>query len=120
MASLPASRTVFAPLALGSHVDHQLTRLAAELWLGAESLNYYEDFPYSEMEDELALVDRNGNRWRSSVVELQPVDVKARIDAISCYRSQLSTFFAGRQDLILQITDNIRRAGGERFWRLVD
>jgi LmbE family N-acetylglucosaminyl deacetylase len=51
MRALPVARQVVMPLAVGEHVDHQLTRLAAEQAFVDESrvtLLYYEYCPYAQ------------------------------------------------------------------------
>ena len=44
--NLPPEAQIVAPLSLGNHVDHQLTRLAAEQT--GRALAYYADYPYAE------------------------------------------------------------------------
>lgn len=44
---------VFAPLALGDHIDHRIAREAARLCMPADRLCWYEDLPYAaRMSDE--------------------------------------------------------------------
>ncbi|MCZ7552073.1 MAG: hypothetical protein M5U05_05720 [Anaerolineales bacterium] len=42
--AIPAEAQVVCPLAIGGHVDHRLTRAAAEA--ARQALLYYLDFPY--------------------------------------------------------------------------
>jgi LmbE family N-acetylglucosaminyl deacetylase len=116
LTSLPSSDSVYVPLAVGNHVDHQLTRLAAENWLEPSSLLYYEEFPYSQAESQLAAALGDDGRWRSDVVRLEPANVEARIQAITCYRSQISTFFTDLEDLSAQVNRYVLKVGGERYW----
>ncbi len=48
LAALPLKRygTIYAPLGVGRHVDHQIVRRAAEC--SGRALTYYEDFPYAQ------------------------------------------------------------------------
>lgn len=116
LAQLPESGSVFAPLTAGHHVDHQLTRLAAELWLGRNNLYYYEEFPYVLADGALPAEVKRKDNWRSQVLELSEEALARRIDAIACYRSQLSTFFNSREDLARQVSGYVHQIGGEQIW----
>lgn len=118
LATLPAHGRLFVPLAIGHHVDHQITRTAAERCFGPISLNYYEDYPYVTEPGALEAVippDRAG--WQAEVAPLTETSLRAKIEAIAAYVSQLSTFFDGRSHLEQQIRDDTRSVGGERIWR---
>ncbi len=118
MVSLPAFDSVYAPLAVGNHVDHQLTKLAAELWLDARSIRYYEDFPYSRTVHAVDVALGDVDRWNSTIMRLDPSSVEAKIEAIACYKSQISTFFLDYPDLVQQVNSHIRELDGERQWFL--
>ncbi len=116
LALLPAHNRLVAPLTVGNHVDHQLVRRAAER-LGHERLFFYEEFPYVRQSGALeAVVPSDGAGWRSHVIPLRDVDLAARVEAVSAFGSQLSTFFNGRSDLEQQISRYVQRVGGERIW----
>jgi LmbE family N-acetylglucosaminyl deacetylase len=118
MASLPKSAQVFAPLTIGHHVDHQLTRAAAELCFGSQNLVYYEDYPYAEKAGALeAVFSANQTNWQAEVIALAEAAVQAKIEAIYAFKSQLSTFFDSRQHLEQRIHDFTTAVGGERVWR---
>jgi LmbE family N-acetylglucosaminyl deacetylase len=120
LAGLPAHGRLFLPLAIGHHVDHQITRATAERCFGLTSLNYYEDYPYVTEPGALAAVippDRTG--WQVDVILLTETSLQAKIEAIAAYGSQLSTFFDGRSHLEKQIRDDARAVGGERIWQRV-
>ena len=125
----PATR-LYAPLAVGRHVDHQLVftagaQLAREGW----DVWFYEDLPYALREGALR------DRLATAAVDLTPaaiIDVtatwKAKMDAILAYPSQLPAIFAsvgstGRRheiDALLRAYADRPEHGtlGERFWRL--
>ncbi|MFO7679411.1 MAG: hypothetical protein R6X34_05120, partial [Chloroflexota bacterium] len=64
MAALPTAGRVVAPLGVGRHADHLITRRAAELCFGA-ALWYYEDFPYVREAGALtAVIPLHTNQWR--------------------------------------------------------
>jgi len=113
---LPTSGRVIAPLAVGRHVDHRLTRQAAEVCFGA-ALAYYEDYPY--VETPLALRRALGIRggWESEVLPLSPAALHAKIDAIALYRSQIESVFRGAPIMKRRVARYVARIGGERLWR---
>lgn len=118
MAQLPTAQRIYAPLTIGHHVDHQLTRIAAELCFGPQNIIYYEDYPYAEKTGALALViPGNQTGWQATVIPLSEADVQAKIEAIYAFKSQLSTFFDSRSHLEQRIQDFTTAVGGERIWR---
>jgi LmbE family N-acetylglucosaminyl deacetylase len=118
----PAS-VIYAPLAVGCHVDHQIVRRAVA---GLEGVTYYEDYPYAgkpgAVEGSLGI-----ERWQEEVVPLSSDALEAKIAAIACYSSQFITLgwadaeemaaavraFAGRA-FAQQAGDG---ASVERYWR---
>lgn len=118
MRALPAARQVVAPLTVGNHVDHALTRLAAERAFGVETLHYYEDYPYAQQPGKLDAVMAAAEwRWVAEVVPLDEAALQAKFAAVAAFRSQLSTFFRDRADMEAQIGGFAARVGGERRWR---
>ena len=114
---LPLHDRIFVPLTAGNHVDHQLTRLAAEQWLGPAGLIYYEDYPYSREQGALATVLLPKNSWQPEIITLTNSALQAKIRAAGCYRSQISTFFDSMEDLAGEIAAYSQQVGGERLWR---
>jgi LmbE family N-acetylglucosaminyl deacetylase len=120
---------LYVPLGLGQHVDHQLTRRAAEAVGGISA--YYEDYPY---------VERLGAQWPNpgltvahdrplipELVRLAESDLAAKIDAVGCYASQLSSFWPDAAALAAALrqfaahTGGVAHSGGtpaERVWRV--
>jgi LmbE family N-acetylglucosaminyl deacetylase len=117
LAALPPAGRVIAPLAAGNHVDHQITRLAAEACFGGR-LWYYEDYPYVRRAEMLtAVIPPDDPYWQATTIPLRPEDVAAKIEAIAAYASQLSTFFTDHDELVREIQEYTALAGGERLWR---
>ena len=58
-------------------------------------------------------------RWQASIVELSEEALAARIEAIACYESQLSTFFRDHEDLVDSVSGYVRKVVGERLWRRI-
>ncbi len=108
---------VLAPLAVGNHVDHRITRQVAISTIGEANLSYYEEFPYAIRGSEQLIRMELDVEWKSERIVLSRDALVARIQAMSFYQSQLSTFFEGRKDLNMQVETYIRKIGGERIWR---
>jgi LmbE family N-acetylglucosaminyl deacetylase len=121
---------IYAPLAIGMHVDHQHAYLAGlalatrgwEVW-------FYEDMPYGlrseNQEKRQAQVEADGLR-PGVVVDVGAV-WKRKIDAIMAYPSQLKTIFGEyvgvgttRSEIEAAMASYARSVGGgehvERFW----
>lgn len=116
IAGLPLADQLFAPLAIGHHVDHQLVRQAAEKQVGRSQLCYYEDYPYAAVAEAVTAVIDADLGWQSRSIPLSATAVQAKIDAITAFRSQLSTFFQDQADLDQQIRAYTASVGGERIW----
>jgi len=119
LAELPPSDRIFAPLTAGHHVDHQLTRQAAEQIFG-NRLEFYEDFPYVQTPGSLDFLhadDSPGEIWHSTTLPVGDDALRVKIEAILAYRSQLSTFFEDKADLERQVFGYARQVGGERIWQ---
>lgn len=118
IAALPPHDQLYAPLTVGHHVDHQLTRTAAEQSVDPATLCYYEDYPYAQQPGKLAQVMPAENQdWQATVIPLDESAIQAKIAAITAFVSQFSTFFQDRPDLEAQIRTFTAQVGGERVWR---
>lgn len=122
----------YAPLGVGSHVDHQITQRAALASAGGR-LAFYEDFPYvarpGALEQRLRALDGSFQAETIAIDETLP----AKVAAVSAYASQhaeLAHSQLGQQvtaaDALAAIVASITNyAGavrpdgadyGERFW----
>ena len=115
LAELPDSELLLLPFAIGGHVDHRLTRDAAEAVIAGRELVYWEEFPY------LARWPRPGPRpgagWRLELVELTAEVMEARCRAMAAYGSQVQTMFGNEPKMRRLVERTVRRLGGERYWR---
>lgn len=82
---------VYAPLGIGRHVDHQLTRRAAERL--DVSLRYFEDYPYASWISDADEWGGLARGLRPEWVAVSESGLDAHSRAIAAYRSQLSTFW---------------------------
>ncbi len=121
---LPADVTlIYAPLAVGHHVDHQLVFQAAlKLRSGGFQVQFYEDYPYAEDGQKLILALQ---QWASpplpTVQILSGEELEAKIAAIRLYRSQFGVLFGGESFVATRIKSYALTAGadrgyGERYW----
>ncbi len=117
--SLPKHHRLIAPLSIGNHVDHQLVRKAAERAGGKSHLIYYEDYPYITNTDDKEIALLTGSHWKIETITVAKRAIWAKIEAISCYRSQISTFFSDIQDISYEVTTHTDQEGGEKLWRLI-
>lgn len=101
------------PLGLGNHVDHQLTRRAAEsLRL---PLLYYADFPYIQK----SMNEQNilpGSGWRKTVHSISRSELTAWQKAIGAHQSQLSTFWSGKTEMHKAVASYLEDMGGIPLW----
>lgn len=111
---LPPESSLVCPLTLGGHVDHQLTRRAAErlkipVW-------YYADYPYAqEAESELANLELAG--WERSLYAISPDALKAWEAAVAAHASQISTFWPDLQAMSRALQAYYARSGGIPLWK---
>jgi len=116
--------TVFVPLGIGEHVDHQIMFAVGRALAGrGVRVLAYEDCPYAIHTP--AGVDRRLEEIEGEVGPPMPVAIGAtlerRIAAIFAYRSQVPVIFRFTTDVPGAVSDFARKTGGplgpaERFW----
>jgi LmbE family N-acetylglucosaminyl deacetylase len=117
---LPAHDRLIVPLGVGNHVDHQITRQAAEQ-AGSSRLIYYEDYPYAADPGALdAVTQTDCASWQATMIPLSEAAIMTKIEAIAAFESQLSTFYQDRADMESAVRQYHRSIGGERVWRRVE
>ena len=116
---------VYAPLAVGNHVDHQIVRLAARrLAEAGYRLAFYEDYPYAGEPEAVAQTLRAlGGDWQAELLPLAAADVAAQVQAIGYHRSQMRILFGGAEAMPNRMWRfAVACAGGrglaERVWRV--
>ena len=98
LAPHPDQCTIYAPLAVGCHVDHQVVRQAAMQLLEASyEVLFYEDYPYV-VRDRAGLPAalerfKTSGGWRPRPVVLSRQDLDCKIAAVAAYASQLGVLF---------------------------
>lgn len=111
---------IYAPLAVGRHVDHQVVRRAAE---GLKGVVYYEDYPYAARPGatEEAL---GAGQWQAELVALSQEALEAKIAAIACYSSQFGSLdWADAAEMAAAVRAFAQQIDGgrlaERYWQLI-
>ena len=112
-ALLPADVILICPLALGNHVDHQLTRMAAQ-GLGRKCW-YYADFPYVlRFKEQLDRLQSEG--WETRIFRISQRGLSRWQESISAYRSQISTFWPSEHAMRQAVSDYLQGDGGVSLW----
>jgi LmbE family N-acetylglucosaminyl deacetylase len=112
---LPQARW-YAPLAIGNHVDHQITQaVAAATLAGRADLAWYEDLPYATREGAVAerLLQLPG--LISSTRDISAT-LPTKLAAIADYASQIGELFGDIATMRAQISAYAATVGGERIW----
>jgi len=112
-ASLPEQVELVCPLAIGGHVDHRLTRAAAEK-IG-KRLWYYADAPYV-LKETLSLEELTLQGWKSRQFEISTAGSKAWVEAAAMYQSQISTFWSDQADMQASLQAYLVQSGGVLLW----
>lgn len=104
----PDVALIYAPLAVGTHVDHQIVRDWG-FWLAANGYKVacYEDYPY--MRDRAALLRVTAVDARlptePSIWEMDETTFTRKVAAMKAYRSQISSFWESEE----AIEDEVRQ-----------
>ncbi len=115
---------IYAPLGVGSHVDHLIT-FDAVLQAAPDSVAFYEDVDYAlrpgMLEQRLAQLEPG---WTASILDIDAT-LTQKISAIEAYESQIGELFGGAEPMGRAITAygaDLRPEDGtygERIWRPV-
>jgi LmbE family N-acetylglucosaminyl deacetylase len=107
--------SLYAPLGIGHHVDHQLTHAATRLleqdgW----DVLYYEDYPYAEQPDTIAsrlhelgfepaspAAGDNRAYWGYQEID---ATIERKIEAVACYQSQMTSLFGDETEMRRRVT----------------
>ena len=95
---------LYAPLGVGSHVDHELARrLGQRMGEAGWRVWFYEDYPYLELEAgglQAGQARFGIHTWTSRIVA---IDVLAKIAAVRGYHTQIGRVFGSEEDLISRV-----------------
>ncbi len=118
-----ANARLVIPLTAGKHVDHVITRLAAEQ-LRMDAI-FYEDYPYAEQPERMTHVwgptADAAREWESETIGLSEAALQAKIEAFLQHRSQISTFYRDDDEVWQRMRAYSAEVGdgqpAERYWR---
>lgn len=117
LGALPAGAQLVSPLAIGGHVDHRLTRAAAEKT--GLALRYYADFPYVQWRPQ-SIEDLHQQGWRRISSPVSPAGLHAWQASIAAHRSQISTFWSNLQAMQAEIETYCQQGQGSGLWQAPD
>lgn len=114
---LPEGATLYVPLGVGHHVDHQLTFNSARRWnFPTEQVRCYADYPYVLQFDALDRALAGKSSWERLTAVLSEAALRSKVQAVGEYASQVSTFWQNAEDLDRAIRDYAEQMGGEPLW----
>ncbi len=118
---LPQTATVWAPLGVGHHVDHQLGYIVGQTLLGAGwRVAFYEELPYIERPAALErALAASAGPLQVEVSPLSEAAIDAKIAAAAYYRSQVPVLYGDEATMARRIRASARAAGhgyAERLW----
>jgi len=111
---------VVAPLGIGNHVDHELTRKAVNRL--DMPLTFYADYPYAREEQGAEILEfMDGSvEWQYRQFPISDHGLEQWIRASRAFGSQISTFWADEEELALQIREFSSSMGGFRLWEAIE
>ncbi len=119
--------SIYVPLGVGHHVDHQIVRnwgIALAKRLPDVEIIFYEEYPYTRDFDAIQVALDNlptELNLEAQLIQFDKAEITAKIQAIDCYRSQLSTFWNNRKAMIQDVKQAFYVGDGmfgERYWYL--
>lgn len=109
---LPDSASLVSPIGIGGHLDHRLTRAAAEAL--SRQCHYYADYPYAAGIDIRQWVDP---KWDQLPVNVSPIALNAWQEAVAAYASQISSFWVHLGQMRLALKEYWQNGGGCILYR---
>lgn len=107
-------QTLYIPLGVGHHVDHQLIRdWGLKIYKHNPELcvKFYEEYPYTRDASaiERAQADLQSTiKIEAELITLSRFDIRTKIQAVACYKSQISTFWDNVDAMASEIRDMFR------------
>lgn len=126
-----AETVIYAPLAVGHHVDHQIAHAAAwQLRQHGRQIAFYEDYPYADVNARYGTTGQYTLEMTLAALQaanLQPQmrffsedDLQAKIDSVRAYTSQLGMLFGSETQMEQRLRDYALWVGdgklAERVW----
>lgn len=112
-ANLPVNTEIISPLGMGGHIDHRITRMAAEM-LG-RPLWYYADYPYAA-KDPSRVQSFLPQQAQPEIFEITDQGVEAWLKGIACYPSQISSFWKSEEEMNEAVRQYASEPIGRTLW----
>ena len=112
--ALPAETELVCPLAIGGHVDHRLTRAAAEST--GRRLWYYVDYPYI-LEAQSVIDKLRQEGWQAQGFPVSENGLRAWGEAVAAHASQISTFWPDLPAMQAALNAYCQDMGGVFLWK---
>lgn len=112
---IPESAHILAPLGVGGHIDHRITRIVAERL--EKEIDYYLEMPYNTKnpQDIKQCIPLGAHAIKYSLSE---DGLRAWQNSISAYPSQLRSFWRSTKEMEDQIKAFSESSLGCTFWRV--
>jgi LmbE family N-acetylglucosaminyl deacetylase len=112
-AQLPLEAHIISPLGMGGHVDHRITRMAAEKL--DQPLWFYADYPYAAKESS-RIKEFTPEDSEPEGFEISKVALEAWMKGIACYSSQISSFWKSNDELNEAVKQYASQPIGRTLW----
>lgn len=112
--ALPNTAEIVCPMALGGHVDHRLTRAAAELL--TRPLWYYADYPYV-LRESAALQQMSAN-WQQHTFPMSEAALTAWNNSVAAHASQVGTFWRDAEAMNAALRAYAQTPPRASLWRV--
>jgi LmbE family N-acetylglucosaminyl deacetylase len=110
----PEGTQLVCPLTIGGHVDHRLTRLAAERT--GQELWYYADYPY--VSRDASVLERIGREgWVPTRFAVSENGLEVWQEAVGAHASQVSSFWSDTEAMQEAIHAYWQSMKGVELWR---
>jgi len=110
----PERLPVFCPLGIGGHLDHRITRAAAEAT--GLPLVYYADFPYAA-EASIDIAPFIPLTSKPESYRLDDASIEKWADSVEAYSSQLSSFWSSAGEMRSAIRSYAQKVPGRTLWK---
>jgi LmbE family N-acetylglucosaminyl deacetylase len=110
---LVADAEIVVPLGMGGHIDHRITRMAADL-LG-RPLWFYADYPYAA-KDPSKVASFLPEHAEAEEQLISESSIEAWIKAITQYPSQISSFWKSRDEMEKAVRHYASLSIGRTLW----
>jgi LmbE family N-acetylglucosaminyl deacetylase len=121
MGAIRESDTVHLPLGVGGHVDHLIVGALGVAFKTHKAVYYYEDYPYSRQPEKIEAVIKGRLKDQPLKRVIHPLTdsaVQAKINAVACYPSQISSFWSDPAAMETGLRNDLLAVGGEAEWHL--